>query len=437
MFDLVIIGAGPGGYELALEARKKNLTVLLIEEEKLGGTCLNWGCIPTKTYYKHAQLLREIKRASLFGIHLEGVQVDFARFHQRKEEVVKKLQDGIAFLLQKEKVDWIKGHATLIDSHTVEVNNETYQGKYIIIATGSKPIELKGLEQAITSQALLDLQEVPSKLAIIGAGVIGMELACIFQALGSQVQIVEYMDCILPSADKELAKRMLSYLKSQNIQVHLKSKATAYQNNILQFEKNNQIEEISCDVLLQAVGRKANFDEQACEKIGIAYTAKGITVNEHFQTSIPTVYAIGDCTGKLMLAHYATYSGYHVLHHILGEESAIRFDLTPSCVFSFPEMAWVGKTEEECKDEPYQVVKSFYRSNGKAIASEEQEGFVKLILKDNKIIGAHIIGHEASILIHELAVLMHTDQSIQAMQNIIHAHPTLSEIIGNCLKIAE
>lgn len=434
MNDLIILGAGPGGYELAIEAGKKGLKVTLIEAANVGGTCLNCGCIPTKAYYKSASLVKELNEAETLGVKA-NYTVDFSTIKNRKDEIVKSFQEGILFSLKKAQINIVNGYGKLIDKNTVKVNDEYYQGKYIAIATGSSSVMLPGFENDLTSTEILNLNEVPKRLAIVGGGVIGIEFASIFANLGSEVTVIEYMDRIIPNADKEISKRLLAYLKQQGIKFYLNSKAMKVEGK-LQVSQNETLTPIEADTILVSVGRKPNLDNLGLDEVGISYNKKGILVNENFKTNIDNIYAIGDVNGKLMLAHYATYNGYQVLKDILNEDSKINFNLVPSCVFTFPEVSWIGLTEEEVKDKglDYQVYKGLFRANGKAVTLNASEGFVKLIVSNEEIIGCSTIGHDASTLIHEISIVMNQNLKIDAFLDIIHAHPTLSEIFPLSLR---
>lgn len=429
MNDLIIIGAGPGGYELALEASKYNLKVVLIEARHLGGTCLNEGCIPTKTYYKNASFIKDLSLASALGVKLENFQIDFSTIKSRKDQVVEGLRKGIEFSLNKAQVQVINGFGEIIGPNQVQVGSQIYEGKTIVIATGSRPIMIPGFEKALSSTELLDLTTLPSHLVIIGGGVIGIEMASIFNHFGVNVEVVEYADSIIPAVDKEISKRLLNYLKQQGIKFHLSSKALSYKDNQVEIETKGEKVTLTADQVLVSIGRKPNLENLGLDKVGIKYTPKGIIVDEQFRTNFENIYAIGDVTGKLMLAHYATYSGYQVLANIVQEERRIKFDLVPSCVFTFPEVATVGLTEEECQGLDYHVHKGLYRANGKAVASMDTDGFIKIITIDDIIKGVHIIGSEASILIHEMSSLMNLGVTSNQFVNFIHAHPTLSEIL--------
>ena len=443
MKDLIIIGAGPGGYELALEASRLGLSVILIEKDKLGGTCLNHGCIPTKSYYQNALVLKDLKEKEVYGISGDFT-FDFKKVKERKDKVVETLCKGIEFSFSKSSVELVYGKASFVDQNTVLVNDITYTAKNIVIATGSSPIrnlfEGSNLEGVLTSEELLDLETLPKELVIIGGGVIGIEMATIFNSFGVKVEVIEMCDRILPLIDSDISKRLQSYLKALGIGIHTKSSLQKIEKSegklkAIFTEKGKELS-LLCDNVLVSVGRIANVNGLDLEKVNVEFTKKGILVNENYQTNIPNIYAIGDVTGKMMLAHSATYSGYRVLNHILGKKDNINFSLVPSCVFTFPEVASIGLTKEDIEKEELEakIIKVLYRSVGKAVAMNHEDRFLKLIISENKIIGAHILGYDASTLIHELVPLMNEDISIERIKDYIHAHPTLSEILSIALK---
>lgn len=437
MKDLIIIGAGPGGYELALEAAKNGLSTVLVEKAEVGGTCLHHGCIPTKTYYKTASILKEIKSFHEHGI-TGDFHFDFSKAYNRKNEIVSNLTSGIQFMLKKAGVELVYGEARLESNKKVRVNNDVFTAKYIVIATGSRASTLPFLNfdnpDIISSREMLEEKHIPKKLVIVGGGVIGIEIASIFNYFGSEVEVIEMLDNILPNIDREISKRLLSYLKSQGIKFHLKSRLESVEGHKVFFQEKEKEQMLTFDKLLIAVGRKPNIENLGLEEVGIRFDQKGIIVNDNFQTNIPNIYAIGDVTGKMMLAHSATYSGFQVLKHLLGEEGEIDFSILPACVFSFPELATVGLTEEEASDLNYQVNKFYFKANGKAQTIGETEGFVKVISVDNIIRGVHILGPHASDLIHEAVILLNKEVTKVEFNNFIHAHPTLSETIGQSLR---
>ena len=433
-YDIIIIGGGPGGYETALYAKENGFNVLLIEKDKLGGTCLNCGCIPTKTYNAIAKTIFEIKKSSNIGIEA-NYTFDFSKAKDKKNSVIIELQNGISFLLKKSGINVIEGFGKLIDNHSVSVNDEVYTGKYIIIATGSHNLNtiIKGSEYALDSTDLLDIDEVPSNLVIIGGGVIGVEMATVFNQFGSNVTIFEGMDSILPNLDKEITRRLSSYLSRMKININTKTFVKEIKNNSLVYEKNGEINEEAFDKILLSIGRIPNVSGIGLDELGIKYNKKGIITDGVFKTNIDNIFAIGDCNGKIMLAHYASYSGTVVIDHLLNKN--IKNYPCPSAVFSIPEIASVGMTEEELKEQgkEYFANKVMYRSNGKALAMNESEGFIKTLISDNKLVGCHIIGYDASTLIHEAMLVMNSNMNSKEVKKFIFAHPTLSELFKNSL----
>ncbi len=437
---LIIIGAGPGGYEVAVRAAKAGKSVLVVEARHLGGTCLNEGCIPTKCLCKNAALLQEIKEASAFGISTGDISFDLATAIERKNSVVERLTAGIQSLMKTPGITLVEGTAQFIDDHTIEVNGTQYTAEHIIIATGSVskflPIEGAHSEGVVTSTELLNIRDIPARLCIIGGGVIGMEFASIFNAFGSQVTVVEYCKEIIPNFDRDIAKRLRTALKKQGITFQTGAAVTAIRrdeegHSIVEYTEKNSTKSIEADLVLMAVGRAANTASLNLADVGIAFTPKGITVNDNMQTSIPHIYAVGDVNGLCQLAHAATFQSYRALNHILGKTDDIDFDIMPAAVFTSPEVATVGLAEEqaEAKGIPYSTHKAFYRANGKALSMGAEEGLIKILTdNDGIIIGCHILGEHAADIIHEAALLIHNRATLEQLKDCIHAHPSLSEI---------
>ena len=436
MKDIIIIGAGPGGYEMAIKAAQEGLSTVLIERGKLGGTCLQRGCIPTKAYYETASVLKKLKQREDYGI-VGNFMFNFEKTYGRKEKIVSELTQGIAFLVKKNNVELVYGEARLKSTNEVIVNDTVYRGKYIVIATGSKPVVFRdfNISSVITSDQLLEQKEIPKKLAIIGGGVVGIEFASIFNVFGSEVEVFELADTILPMFDKEIVRRLQSYLKTQGIKINTAAKVIGLEEKGKIYYRIGNEERVSfADKILVSVGRAPNIDNLNLGAAGIKYDRKGIRVNSNFQTNVKNIYAIGDVTGKLMLAHTATYGGYHALKHILDEKSQINFKIVPSCVFTFPEVAMVGLTESQCNHYDYRIYKAYFRTNGKAVTMNAPDGFIKIIAVNNQIKGVHIIGPHASDLIHEAVVLMNRRIPLGQFVDYIHAHPTLSEIYSLALE---
>ena len=433
-FDVIIIGGGPGGYETALYAKENGLSTLLIEKDKLGGTCLNRGCIPTKTYNAIAKVINEMKKVNGTFVNV-NYDFDFSKAKEKKDNVVSELQNGIKFLLEKNGVGIKNGFGYLVDNNHVKVDDELFEGSNIIIATGSSNLTgiIPGEEYAIDSTDLLDIDSVPNSLAIIGGGVVGVEMATVFNTFGTKVTIFEGMNSILPNIDKEISRRLQSFLTRSGITVYTNAKVLSINNNGLSFDNKGNTTEAQFDKVLLSIGRRANINNIGLENCNIEVSRKGIVTNEYFETNVKGIYAIGDCNGKVMLAHYASFSGKVVIDHILGKD--INNYLVPSAIFTFPEVATVGKTEDELKESgiEYSVKKVMYRANGKALAMGEVDGFIKTLVVNDKIVGCHIIGYDASTLIHEAVLLINSNTSVNEAKKYIYAHPTLSELFKDSL----
>lgn len=420
MEDLIIIGAGPGGYETAVEAAKRGMKVTVINDGPLGGVCLNEGCIPTKTF-----------------CHFAGKE-DFSVVATKKEAVVNQLRNGVAYLLKNPNITLVEGRAAFKDAHTVTVGDAEYTAKDIIIATGSNPVSLPipgaDLPFVLDSTYVLNLKELPESICVIGGGVIGLEMASYLHRFGVEVTVLEYAPQVLPNYDAEIAKRLKQLMGRQGIKIETDARVTAIdEEGFVTYQKGEKTFDVACGKVLMAVGRKPNTDGLNLEAAGIACGKKGIKTDENMQTNIPHVYAIGDVNGKMMLAHAATFHGYRALNHIQGREDKIRFDLVPSAVFTKPELASVGLTEAQCDDEEldYKSIKVPFGAVGKAVAMGETDGFCKMIIDNESrtILGCHIMGSHASDLIQEVVTMMNLNVTIDVAADIIHAHPTLSEIM--------
>ena len=407
---IIIIGAGPGGYETAAEAAARGIEVVIVSDGPLGGTCLNEGCIPTKAMCA-----------------MDAPDQD------RKREVITQLQGGIAQLMRNKLITLVEGRARLRDSRSIEVDGSVYEGDAIIIATGSvsASLPIPGADRTIDSAAMLELTEVPRRLCVIGGGVIGLEFASIYQKFGSEVTVLEFCPNVLPRFDVDLAKRLKASLAKRGIAIETSARVTAVEGNKVLWTKNEKSFETEADCILMAVGRRPNLTSLNLDDLGIQYTPRGVVVDADMQTNVPGVYAIGDITGGMMLAHVASAQGRRALNHICGEKDGIDFSVVPAAVFTVPEAACVGKTEEECAGMEISVGKANYRANGKAVASGEADGWCKVIADkaDGRILGVHILGAHASDIIHEAAVLVALGVTARNARDIIHAHPTLSEVL--------
>ena len=440
--DIIIIGAGPGGYETALDAAKAGKSVTLFNGDRLGGTCLNEGCIPTKCLCRNAEIISNFKRGEEYGIDDFSFSVDFNKIIERKNNVVSNLRVGVKTMLSQAKVNVVEGRARFVDTKKVECNGDIYEADSIIIATGSKskslPIPGHDLECCMDSTKILDLEYIPASLTIIGGGVIGMEFASIFNSLGSKVTVIEFMKQILPPFDSDIAKRLKQTLTKKGITIITGAAAKEIKQNEfyeieVTYESKGKTETVVSSDLLMAVGRSPMVDGLDLEKAGVDYSIKGIAVDDNMCTNASGIYAIGDVNARMMLAHVASFRGKRALNHIEGKKDNIRFDIIPSAVFTVPECGMVGKTEEECKSQGIKIKigQSFFRTNGKALALGEPDGLCKLIFRedDNSLIGAHIMGAEAADLAQQCADLMNMNANINNIKDIIFGHPTVSEVI--------
>lgn len=442
--DLIIIGGGPGGYEAAIRGSQLGAKVTLIEEDKLGGTCLNRGCIPTKALYKNAEVINSLKNLEEFGVYLSDYKFDMEKVQARKNEVVNKLVSGIDQLLKGNGVEVIKGRASFKGSKILEVvtekGAEELTAENIIIATGSStstvPVPGIDLPGVVTSDEILNFNEVTKSLAILGGGVVGVEFADIFASLGTQVTIIEFLPKILYRLDDELSKKLTVYLKKQGIKVMTGSALREVQPSDeglkLTVENDKGTTELVCDYLLSAAGRKPNVEGLNLELSNIEYDKKGIKVDGNYKTSSEGVYAIGDVIGGVMLAHVASEEGKACVESIYGHNSKINYNAIPSCVFTFPEAASVGMTEDEAKENnvEYIVGKSMFGANGKALSMGEGEGFVKVLAEkeSHRIIGVHILGPHASDMVHGGSLAIQNNLTVEDIKESVFAHPTLSEV---------
>ena len=390
--DLIVIGAGPGGYRAAEYAAKQGLKVTIFEVGEVGGTCLNVGCIPTKTYVHSAT---------------------FEEARQRMAQVIPQLRSGVEGILAHPNITLIREEASLVDAHTVRSLSGDVTAENIIVATGSEtkwlPILGRDDPRVVDSTGLLALDHLPKRLAIIGAGVIGMEFACVFHRFGSEVTVIEYLKECLPALDSDIAKRLRKYLEKKGITFKMK---TAVEN----------IVDIDADVILMATGRKPRME---------GYTA----VDENFQMS-NGVYAIGDVNGRQMLAHAAEMQAVRAVNHILGRQDGIRFDVMPAAIFTTPEAACVGPTEDQLKERgiAYTCRKAFWRANGKALSMGETEGMLKLFIgADDRLLGCHAYGAHAADIVQEVSVLICRETTLGQLRDMIHIHPTLSEILKSAV----
>lgn len=434
-YDLVIIGSGPGGYVAALYASRHKLSVCVIEKELTGGTCLNRGCIPTKALLQSASILSKIKNSKEFGIDVSGFKIDFPAMASRKDIIVSRLRAGIEALFKANHVDLIKGAARLTAGGAVTVNGQDINAKSVIIAAGSRPFSLPGIKMdeidICSSDGLLDLKELPESIAIIGGGVIGCEFASLFNSLGSKVFIVELLDRILPTQSREVSRKMEMILKKKGVIVHTSTKLESVirEGGVKLDLAGGQA--IAAQKALISVGRVPNTGELGLEEAGIGLEKGKIVVGKDLRTSVKNIYAIGDCVAGPLLAHKASYDGIVAVDNILGGSREADYSNVPNCVWTDPEVASVGLTEEEAKAKypDAKVAKFSYLASGKAAVIGKTEGFIKLIGDaGGKILGIEIFGEEACDLIAEGVLARDRGVNIKDLGRVIHGHPTLSEI---------
>ena len=441
--DLIIIGAGPGGYRAAEYAAKNGLKVIVFDGKDAGGTCLNCGCIPTKTLARNADVMHTLSEAEVFGLNNLQYEFDFSRVMARKDEVVSTLRNGVEALLKMPGITFVNENVTFVDSKTVRAlhSGDEYTAPNIIIATGSsnKMLRLKEFDTSLLDEGvvcdsteLLSTKTLPRHLCIVGAGVIGMEFASIYRSFGCEVTVIEFLKECLPAVDSEISKRLRKSLEKRGVNFMMQSGVTSITRDGVFYERKGKSACVSADKILIAVGRKPNISDDFANA-GIEFDERtGIKVDDDMQTNVPGIYAIGDVNCRQMLAHAATMQGLRAVNTILKRKDNIRLDIMPAAVFTYPEVGCVGPTEDLLKDKgiSYKVYKSRYHANGKALAMNETEGLVKLLTDaDDHILGCHILGAHASDLIQEVVAWMNQNGTIQQLRECVYIHPTLSEVL--------
>lgn len=445
-YDVIVIGGGPGGYVAAIRAAQLGMTVACVEKRKtLGGTCLNVGCIPSKALLSASEKYEAANHHFAdIGIKTVGIKLDLKAMMGHKDNVVEANTKGIEFLFRKNKVDWIKGTGTIPEKGKVKVGKTTYDAKHIIIATGSDVMPLPGIEidekKIVSSTGALELTKVPKSMVVIGGGYIGLEMGTVWSRLGAEVTVVEYLDRVLPGMDGEISKQMQKVLEKQGIEFKLSAKVTSAKTTTkdvtltLEPAKGGKAETLKADVVLVAVGRMAYTDKLGLDKIDVETDDRGrIVTDGHFNTSVDGIYAIGDVIAGPMLAHKAEEEGVILAEMISGKSGHIDYNLIPGVVYTWPECAQIGRTEEQLKEEGIAYNKgSFpFSANGRARAMGMTDGFVKILAckTTDRVLGVHIMGPEAGTLIHECAVAMEFGGSAEDIARTCHAHPTLNEVV--------
>lgn len=425
MYDLIVIGSGPAGYTVALDGVKKGLSVLIFEKADVGGTCLNKGCIPTKSILKCADFYNSLKNSDKFGINIENYNYDWVKILERKSNIVAKLGKSIEFLFKQQKIEVIKSEAKIISENTVVADNTEYQAKNIIIATGSKPRKLfeSNTIPVLNSDEILNIEKIPESILIIGSGAIGLEWARIFSDLGVEVSIVEMQKNLLPLADVEVSKRVERIFKQKKIKFFTETSIEKINSDNVVL-KNGEI--LTPQIILQGVGREPISD--CFENVDIKLDRGFIKVDENFETSVKNIYAIGDVTGKIQLAHNAIHQAHGLVDYIVSGKK-IFFDekLVPSVIYGEPEIAWVGEKEQDLETGTFEKFTFPVSALGKAHADGDIEGFIKVLAKNNEIIGAHIISKEASSLVTNFVIAMQNKIKTDDLKEITFPHPTYAE----------
>lgn len=447
MYDLVVIGAGPGGYVAAIRAAQLGMKTAIVEKDACGGTCLNYGCIPTKALYKNAEVVDEIARAAEFGVDVKGYSIDMEKVQARKAKIVKTLSGGVEGLLKANKVELVRGAARIPAPGKVEVNGKVLETGKILIASGSKSSKppIKGIDNpgVITSKEALEMDHVPGKIVIIGGGVIGIEFAGIYRAFGAEVTVVEFMPKIIPAVDKEITDRLQKLLEKKGIRFMVGTRVEEISKSgsalSVTVDKAGEKSSLPCDQVLVSTGRELDIEGLNLDGLGVTYDRKGVKVDENYMTSVPGIYAIGDVIGGVMLAHVASEEGKVCVERMAGEDARVDYDLIPSAIFTFPDVASIGLSEEQAKERglEYEVGKFQFAGNGKALTMNAAEGMMKVIVSRDKqkILGVHIVGPNASDLLAEAAIAMRGEFTVEEAANTMHGHPTLSEAFEEALTL--
>lgn len=443
--QLLVIGGGPGGYVAAMKAAMLGLEVTLVERDRVGGTCLNRGCIPTKAVLHSAELYHQMKNSADTGVTAENVKLDLAQVDRHKQKIVDTLVKGVEGLLRARKVTLVPGEASFVSPDTVAVQKadgsiEKISAGKIIIAAGSKPsappIPGIGGKNVITSTEALQVGELPESMIIIGGGVIGMEIGAAYSRFGVKITVIEALDRILPPVDAEISAEYVKQIRGQ-MEIHTGSRVEKISDRdgkkIVEYSSGGKKFEASADKVLVCIGRLPDTDSLHLERAGVKTERGAVIIDEEFRTNVPGIWCIGDANAKCMLAHAASAQGIAVAERLAGKKSGMRLDLVPSCIYTDPEIASVGMTEEQAKEAgiDYNVGRFPFRGNGRALILGKAAGFVKIIgdKKYGEILGVHIIGPNATELIAECAAAMHLEACVEDIAETIHAHPTVSEAV--------
>ena len=439
-YDIIVIGSGPGGYVAAIRASQLGKKVAIVEKAELGGVCLNWGCIPTKALLKSAQVFTYCKNAAHYGVAIEGeVKPDFEKIVARSRTVADTMSKGVAFLMKKNNIDILTGFGRLAGEGKVDVEGTLYEADAIILATGARPRQMPFMpvdgQHIISSKEALTLPHLPQSMIVVGSGAIGSEFACLYASLGVKVTVVEYMPQMMPLEDEEVSKAMERSFRKMRATVLTSTtvKAVRVVDGLCEvdIEGKKGAETLSAEVVLSAVGIKSNIENIGLEELGIAVERDKIVVDEHYQTSAQGVYAIGDIIATPALAHVASAEAIHCVEHICGlQPDAVDYSTIPSCVFTSPEVASVGMTEQQARDKgiEYKVGRFPFTASGKATAAGDRDGFVKLIFDEQeRLIGAHMVGTTVTEMLGEPTLAKRLGATAHLIAKTIHSHPTMHE----------
>jgi dihydrolipoamide dehydrogenase len=442
-YDLIIIGSGPGGYVAALYASRRGLRVCVVEKDALGGTCLNRGCIPTKTMLRSAVLACDIKGSSQFGIDVNSYKIDFPKIVSRKDEVVARLRGGIEALFRANKITLVKAAARLVGPNTVRADGTgELKAKAILVATGSRAAPLPGVDidekDMLSSDGILNIKELPKSLIVIGGGIIGCEFASLFNSLGVRVAIIELLDRLIPTQSKEAARKLETIFKKNGISVMTSTKVEGVSKGAAVRVSLAAGKAAEAEKVLVSVGRIPNTEGLGTEEAGIKTEKGRIVIDEYCRTAVKSIYAIGDCVGGPLLAHKASYEGILACDNILGAERRIDYSNIPACVYTKPEIASVGMTEEEAKEKgmDFKTARFPYAASGKAHATGKAEGFIKIVASpDGRILGVEIMGEAACELIGEAVLAKNSGLKVKDLAEAVHPHPSISEIFQEAAHI--
>lgn len=441
-FDIVVLGGGPGGYVAAIKASQLGAKVAVIEVDKLGGVCLNVGCIPTKTLLRSAKLYQDLLASAAFGIDIpsiEAVKINWENLMNRKESVVKKVVGGVQQLMKYNHIEVINGFGTIIDAHTIQVNDEKIVAKNLILATGSsvKLPKIEGIEEGyrngivIDSTGAISLKKHPKSITILGGGVIAVEFATLFNSLGTKVTMLQRSDVILKNLDEDVRNTIQRHLISEGVEILTNTTLKSISGQTTYYDLEGEAKSVTSDFILASLGRVPNL--KGIENLNLKVGRKGVEVDPHMETNIKGVYAVGDMVGKMMLAHVASAEGIVAAEAIMGTKTEIDYNKVPACIYSFPEVGVIGYSEEDAQKAGFDVGTSLFplSANGKAMAEGETTGFVKIVhdKKYGEVLGVHIVASHATDMIAEAAVSLELEGTVYDLAKTVHPHPTLSEIV--------